>query len=58
MEAKTCHNPDSLYKRCVSCYVKGLRKDVRKLDEVDGLQRLPPIVLADIYLMVSRTLWL
>lgn len=53
MEAKTCHNPDSLYKQCVGCYVKGLRKDVKKLDEVDTMKNLPPIVLADIYLMVS-----
>lgn len=34
------------------CYVKNLRQDVRTLDEMDGLQQLPPIVLADIYLIV------
>lgn len=34
------------------CYVKNLRQDVRTIEEMNGLQQLPPIVLADIYLIV------
>lgn len=53
MEGKTNRNPESLYKQCVMCYVKNLREDVRTLDEMIGLQQMPPNVLADIYLAVS-----
>lgn len=53
MELKPNHNPESLYEQCVMCYVKNLRQDVRTMDEMNGLQQLPPIILADIYLIVS-----
>lgn len=53
MEAKSYYNPDSLYNQCIMCYVKHLKPKVRQLDEIDGLQTLPPNILADIYLAVS-----
>lgn len=53
MELKSYHNPDALYKQCIVCYVKHLKPNVKTLDEIDGLQMLPPNILADIYLTVS-----
>lgn len=40
------------------CYVKNIKPKVRQLDEIDGLQTLPPNILADIYLAVSITLYI
>lgn len=53
MELKSYHSPDALYKQCIVCYVKHLKPNVKTLDEIDGLQMLPPNILADIYLTVS-----
>lgn len=48
------HNPETLYKQCITCYVKNLRPKVAKLDEIESLRSLPPSILADMYLAVSR----
>lgn len=53
MEAKSYFNPKSLYSHCVASYVKNLQPKTSQLDEIDGLQILPPNILADIYLAVS-----
>lgn len=53
MESKSYYNPDSLYNQCISCYVKNLKPKMSQLDGINGLQILPPNILADIYLAVS-----
>lgn len=53
MESKSYYNPKSLYSHCVASYVKHLKPKTSQLDEIDGLQTLPPNILADIYLAVS-----
>lgn len=53
MESKSYYNPDLLYSRCIAVYVTNLRPKTSQLDEIDGLQMLPPNILADIYLAVS-----
>lgn len=53
MESKSYFNPNSLYSHCVASYVKHLKPKTSQLDEIDGLQTLPPNILADIYLAVS-----
>lgn len=53
MESKSYFNPKSLYSHCVASYVKHLKPKTSQLDEIDGLQTLPPNILADIYLAVS-----
>lgn len=55
MESKSYYNPKSLYSHCVASYVKHLKPKTSQLDEIDGLQTLPPNILADIYLAVSLT---
>lgn len=52
MESKSYHNADSLYSQCIVSYVKHLKPKRSHLDEIDGLQMLPPNILADIYLAV------
>lgn len=53
MESKSYYNPVSLYSQCIVNYVKHLKPRTSQLDEIDGLQMLPPNILADIYLAVS-----
>lgn len=53
MEPKSYYNPESLYSQCIVSYVKHLKPKTSQLDEIDGLQTLPPNILADIYLAVS-----
>lgn len=53
MEEKTNYNPTTLYNQCIATYVKSLKPTVSQLDEIDGLQMMPPNILADIYLAVS-----
>lgn len=53
MEPKSYYNPQSLYTLCIVNYVKHLKPRTSQLDEIDGLQTLPPNILADIYLAVS-----
>lgn len=53
MASKSYSNPQSLYSLCIVKYVKHLKPKTSQLDEIDGLQMLPPNILADIYLAVS-----
>ena len=53
METRPRYNPQRLYSHCVASYVKHLKPTTSQLDEIDGLQMLPPNILADIYLAVS-----
>lgn len=53
MESKSYFTSETLYKQCVLCYVKNLSPNVNKLNEIDGIQLLPPNILADIYLTVG-----
>lgn len=53
MESKSYYNPESLYNQCIVSYVKHLKPTTSQLDDIDGLQMLPPNILADIYLAVS-----
>lgn len=53
MEPKSYYNPEPLYSQCIVSYVKHLKPKTSQLDEIDGLQMLPPNILADIYLAVS-----
>lgn len=57
METKSYYNPDSLYNQCILGYVKHLKPKTTQLDGIDGLQTLPPNILADIYLIVSVCLF-
>lgn len=54
MESKSYYNPELLYSQCIVSYVKHLKPKPSHLDEIDGLQTLPPNILADIYLAVSN----
>lgn len=53
MEEKPNYNPTTLYNQCIETYVKSLQPTVSQLDEIAGLQMMPPNILADIYLAVS-----
>lgn len=53
MESKSYYNPELLYSQCIASYVKHLKPKTCQLDEIDGLQTLPPNILADIYTAVS-----
>lgn len=55
MEPKSYYNPQSLYTLCIVNYVKHLKPRTSQLDEIDGLQTLPPNILADIYLAMSKS---
>ncbi|XP_031628724.1 amyloid protein-binding protein 2 [Contarinia nasturtii] len=55
MASKSYYNPERLYSQCIVSYVKNLQPKTSQLDEIDGLQMLPPNILADIYLAMSES---
>ncbi|XP_036341708.1 amyloid protein-binding protein 2-like isoform X1 [Rhagoletis pomonella] len=46
--------PATLYEQCLGCYVAKLNYNVQTLDSVQQLRYLPPGVLSDVYVMMSK----
>lgn len=48
----------TLYEKCLNCYVLNLNYNVSTLDGVQQLRYLPPEVLIDVYVMMSKHVFL